>query len=173
MRDETTGCFFHEAHKNGTRTSWHWARGNGWVIMAFTDTLLHCPSDMPGWSEVAKIYRDLSVGLLRNQHSCGLWRIVPENEESHLETSGSVMIATGLAVGIGRGLLDRSVDRAVLRVLSEVSTWIDGEGRLLGCQTPAGMGGWETHKLSLMGERTYGSGALLRLLAECRRAAIF
>lgn len=166
LRDVTTGCFFHEAHFDGRKTPWHWARGNGWVILALADVLRHCPSDVPGWSEVLSIYRDLVIGLLRTQHGCGLWRIVPENSEAHLETSGSVMIATGLTVGVSQGWIDDSIAYSAKRVLNEVITWINPQGALLGCQTPAGDGGWERHKLSLMGERTYGSGSLLRLLAE-------
>lgn len=170
LRDEMTGCFFHEAHiDTGERTSWLWSRGNGWVVMALADTLRECPPDTPGWNEVLAIYRQMVVGLLRMQHPCGLWRIVPENAESHLETSGSIMIATGLTVGITEGYINRSLAAYVQRTWHEVLTWITPDGRLMGCQTPAGAGGWETHKRSVMGERTYGTGSLLRLAAEIQR----
>jgi unsaturated rhamnogalacturonyl hydrolase len=172
LRDETTGCFFHETHFDGRRTPWHWARGNGWVIMALADVLRHCPPGMTGWHDVLSIYRDLVMGLLRTQHSCGLWRIIPESSEAHLETSGSIMIATGMAIGIGAGWLDAITASSPRRVFNEVTSWINDKGALLGCQTPAGAGGWERHKLSLMGERTYGSGTLLRLLAELRTAKL-
>lgn len=172
LRDATTGCFFHETHFDGRRTPWHWARGNGWVIMALADVLRHCPPELDGWRDVLAIYRDLVMGLLRTQHSCGLWRIIPENSESHLETSGSIMIATGISIGIAGGWIDPITAHSPRRVFNEVTSWINDKGALLGCQTPAGAGGWERHKLSLMGERTYGSGALLRLLAEMRIAKL-
>jgi rhamnogalacturonyl hydrolase YesR len=169
LRDPLTGVFFHESNTDtGQRCSWFWSRGNGWVIMALADTLQYCPPETPGWRAVLDIYRSLVVGLLRMQHSCGLWRIIPENEESHLETSGAVMIATGISVGIRQGWLDASTAASVHRTWNEVLTWINAEGRLMGCQTPAGPGGWETHKRSMMGERTYGTGTLLRLAAEMR-----
>lgn len=170
LRDPLTGVFFHEADPDtGQRTSWYWSRGNGWIIMALADTLQYCPPSTPGWKEVLDIYRLQVVGLLRMQHGCGLWRIVPENEESHLETSGSIMIATGISVGIRNGWLDESLGANVLRTWNESLTWIHTDGRLMGCQTPAGRGGWETHKRSMMGERTYGTGSLLRLAAEMRQ----
>ena len=172
LRDETTGCFFHEAHFDGRRTPWHWSRGNGWVVMTMADVLRNCPPETEGWPEVLALYRDLVVGLLRTQHACGLWRIIPEVAESHLETSGSIMIATGIATGLAGGLLDTSCAASVRRTIAEVVTWIDPDGALMGCQTPAGIGGWERHKLSRMGERTYGSGALMRLLAEADAAGV-
>lgn len=171
LRDERSGCFFHEADpRSGRRTSWLWSRGNGWVAMALADTLRHCPDTVPGWDEVLELYRSLVTGLLRYQHACGLWRIVPEVEESHLETSGSIMIATGITVGIAEGWLDRSLGDAVMRTWWETLTWVDDLGQLQGCQTPAGFGGWEQHKKSALSERTYGSGSLLRFVAELRIA---
>lgn len=173
LRDPHSGAFFHEADvETGVRTHWLWARGNGWVIMALADTLAYCPRDTPGWDEVLAVYRAQVTALLRLQHPCGLWRIVPENEESHLETSGSIMIATGIAVGLRQGWLDRSLAAAVRRTWNESLTWIHPDGRLLGCQTPAGLGGWETHKRSMMGERTYGTGSLLRLAADARLSGL-
>ena len=142
------------------------------IIMALADTLRHCPADMQGWSEVLDIYRSMVVGLLRLQHPCGLWRIVPENEEAHLETSGAIMIATGLTVGIAEGYINRTTAANVLRTWYEVLTWITPDGRLMGCQTPAGAGGWETHKRSVIGERTYGTGSLLRLAAEMHKGGL-
>lgn len=166
LRDHQTGLFFHEAHQNGNRTSWSWSRGNGWVIKTFADVLAMCPPDTEGWDTLMSYYRDLAVRLMHHQHSCGLWRIVLENAESHLETSGSVMIATGLLTGVQNGWLDVGNFASVRRTLLEVDTWINDKGQLMGCQTPAGLGGWERHKLSLMGERTYGAGAYLRLCAD-------
>lgn len=173
LRDERTGVWFHEADlETGQHTNGYWARGNGWVIMALADTLRDCPRDTPGWEDVLAIYRSMVTGLLRLQHPCGLWRIVPENEESHLETSGSIMIATGITLGIVAGWINASTAFSVSRTWNEVLTWIDRQGRLMGCQTPAGHGGWEVHKLSQMGERTYATGTLLRLAAEMRKAGL-
>ncbi len=172
LRDERTGLFFHEVHADGRRADWFWARGNGWIIMALADTLKFCPPQTPGYGEVMALYRSIVTGLLRLQHPSGLWRIIPENEESHLETSGSVMIAVGLTIGIDQGWIDANVSKYVLRTWWELLTWITQNGVFMGCQTPAGAGGWEQHKLSVMGSRTYGTGTLLRLVAEMRTAGL-
>ncbi|MEP4768907.1 MAG: glycoside hydrolase family 88 protein [Roseibium sp.] len=166
LRDPKTGLFFHEAHADGRRTGWSWSRGNGWVIKTFADVLQLCPPETPGWAQLMPMYRDLVVALMHHQHPCGLWRILLENPESHLETSGSVMIATGVLTGIQNGWLDLGETAPLKRTLLEVDSWVDHQGRLMGCQTPAGLGGWEKHKLSRMGERTYGAGAYLRFIAE-------
>jgi rhamnogalacturonyl hydrolase YesR len=165
---DVSGLFFHDVNPaiDGTRSPAFWSRGNGWIMMALADTLRACPQDSPGWSEVMKIYRALVTGLFQLQHSCGLWRIVPECDEAHLEPSGSAMILTGLAIGLSSSWLEPQEVARLDRGLRELLTWITPEGTLVGAQYPAGLGGWETHKLSELGERTYATGALLRLLAE-------
>lgn len=170
LQDSCTGCFFHDAHPaTGRRTNWFWSRGNGWVILALADTLRHVPAKTEGYGKVLEIYRSLVTGLLRLQHPCGLWRIVPELSESHLETSGSIMIATGIAMGVADGWLENSLAAAVQRTLEELKTWIRPDGALMGAQRPAGSGGWDVHKLSRLDECEYATGLMLRLLAESQR----
>ncbi len=172
LQDSTTGCFFHDAEPaTNRRSSWLWSRGNGWIIMALVDTLRSCPRESSGWSELLVCYRALTTGLLRLQHSSGLWRIVPEREDAHLETSGSAMILAGLAAGVAEGWLDPTTRHQIMDGWNELLTWIvPATGALVGAQSPAGLGGWEAHKLSNMGERTYATGVLLRLAAELKNA---
>lgn len=110
-------------------------------------------------------YRRLVTGLLRLQHSSGLWRIVPEDAESHLEVSGTTMILIGVLGGIEAELLQPASVARVTRGFGELCTWIGRDGALLGAQRPAGLGGWERHKHSLLGECTYATGVFLRLLS--------
>src|SRR5271157_5436061 len=89
LQDPCTGGFFHDATPaTGVRSASFWARGNGWSILALADTLRLCPTGLTGWGEVLKAYRALATCMLRYQHGSGLWRIVPENPDAHLETSG-------------------------------------------------------------------------------------
>ncbi|MDO8542229.1 MAG: glycoside hydrolase family 88 protein [Opitutaceae bacterium] len=172
LQDSTTGCFFHDAEPaTGRRSSWLWSRGNGWIVMALVDTLRSCPRQSSGWSELLVSYRALTTGLLRCQHSSGLWRIMLEREDAHLETSGSAMIMAGLAAGVAEGWLEPTTRHQIMDGWSELLTWIvPATGALVGAQFPAGPGGWEVHKLSNLGERTYATGIFLRLAAELRNA---
>lgn len=173
LQDPDSGLFFHDVEPTtGVRSATTWARGNGWVILALADTLRLCPRELPGWSEVLSSYRRLATALLRHQHACGLWRIMLENPEAHLETSGSAMILSGLACGLADGWIDPSVRGAILRGWHELQTWIDPLGALQGAQRPAGIGGWETHKLSTMGECTYATGLFWRLIADLHQAGL-
>ncbi len=169
LRDEKTGLFHHDKNlATGDRTPGYWGRGNGWIIMSLVDTLRLVPSDTEGYAEVLSIYRAQAEGLLKLQHESGMWRMVPEESASHLETSGTTMILYGLAVGIGAGWIPESHGSAVRRGFEELITWINPQGQLMGSQGVAGCGGWETHKLSPMGESAYTTGVFLKLMAEMK-----
>lgn len=170
LRDPITGAFFHDC-RPGTmfRTSGFWSRGNGWVILAYADTLRCCPASTPGWSEAMEAYRSLVAALLRWQHPCGLWRINPECPEAHLETSGTVMIATGIAIGAGEGWIEDTLAAHAWKATAELFSWIRKDGSLVGAQKPAGTGGWETHKQSMLGECDYATALFLRLQGELKR----
>jgi rhamnogalacturonyl hydrolase YesR len=166
LQDAATGLFFHDgAPGTANRSDTFWARGNGWVIMSLLDTLTQVPPDTEGWTTVRDSYRRLVTGLLRLQHPSGLWRIVPEDPEAHLEVSGTTMILIGLLGGIEAALVQPEMVARVTRGLGELCTWIGRDGALQGAQRPAGLGGWETHKQSTLGECTYATGVFLRLLA--------
>jgi hypothetical protein len=76
------------------------------------------------------------------------------------------MILIGLLGGIEAGWVQPEMAARVTRGLSELCTWIGRDGALQGAQRPAGLGGWETHKLSALGECTYATGVFLRLLSQ-------
>jgi len=175
LQDPRTGLFFHDVEPaNGRRSDFFWGRGNGWVIMALLDTLRFCPPTTPGWDAVLASYRDIATGLLRAQHSSGLWRIIPEDEESHLEVSGTAMILIGLLGGIDAGYLQPHSLGRVRRGFWEIANSIQpSDGSLRGAQRPAGLGGWETHRRSFLGECTYADGVLLRLLAAVASSPSF
>lgn len=174
LRDETSGCFIHDVDlETGQRAHCFWSRGNGWIIMALADTLRNVPPELDGWSEVLKIYRSLCTALLRYQHASGIWRVIPELDYSHLETSGSAMILTGLTIGLNERWLEPWTLSNVLRGYEELKTWIDPRsGALMGSQFPAGQGGWDVHKRAMLGECTYASGVFMRLIAELEKFRI-
>ena len=161
LRDEKTGLFHHDLDlKSGARTRNFWARGNGWIIMSLVDTLALVPQETAGRDQVLTIYRSQVEGLLKLQHPSGLWRIIPEEPNAHLETSGTTMMLCGLAAGLAAGWIPKTHTDALQRGFAELITWINGKGQLMGSQHPAGGGGWEAHKLSAIGEDSYTDGSI-------------
>jgi len=173
LRDEHTGLWHHDANPaSGVRTVNYWGRGNGWIIAALADTLTICPTNTEGYAEVMHLYRSVAEALLGYQHANGMWRVVPEDPESHLETSATSMILHGLAVGVREGWLETFVLPRIQRGYNQLQTWIRYDGSLMGSQHPSGRGGWDNLKLTPFGETSYTSGFMLRLAASLHQAEI-
>ncbi|MBN2105608.1 glycoside hydrolase family 88 protein [bacterium] len=83
----------------------HWARANGWVMMAQTELLSVLPADHPKRSELIEIFRRQADGIARYQSESGLWHQLLDKEDSYLETSSTAMFTFSLARGVNRGWL--------------------------------------------------------------------
>ncbi len=84
----------------------HWARANGWAIVAAAELLSEMPENHPRRAAVLKIYRDHVRGLAAHQGRTGLWHQLLDRNDSYLETSASAMYVYAIARGVNRGWLD-------------------------------------------------------------------
>src|SRR6185312_3142348 len=67
----------------------HWARANGWALMAMTELLDVLPADHPGREAVLQLLRDHVAGLAAYQSGNGLWHQLLDRNDSYLETSAT------------------------------------------------------------------------------------
>jgi rhamnogalacturonyl hydrolase YesR len=86
--------------------AFHWARANGWAIMAMTELLEVLPADHPDRTAILQLYQAHAAGLLAAQGHAGLWHQLLDRRESYEETSASAMFVFSIARGINRGWLD-------------------------------------------------------------------
>jgi rhamnogalacturonyl hydrolase YesR len=84
----------------------HWARANGWAIMAMAELLEVLPPDHPDRARILAQFREHAAGLIATQGHAGLWHQLLDRNESYEETSASAMFVFGIARGINRGWLD-------------------------------------------------------------------
>lgn len=176
LQDPRTALFFHDFDpERKIRTPGLWSRGNGWALIGLGEVLERLDPSLPGYDEVRSSYLSLVDAILPLRDSTGMWRIVPDNRSSHLETSGTTMFCLGLSIGIAAGLLDPSLMTLVHGSFQELVSWIEVEahperiGALMGCEEAAGVGGWEVHKTVPLGETTFGTGLFLKLIARLQQ----
>jgi unsaturated rhamnogalacturonyl hydrolase len=84
----------------------HWARANGWAILAMSELLDVLPADHPGRPSVLEIYRAHAKGLARVQSGEGFWHQVLDRTDSYLETSATAIFTYAIAHGVNQGWLD-------------------------------------------------------------------
>jgi unsaturated rhamnogalacturonyl hydrolase len=86
--------------------AFHWARANGWAIMATVELLEVLPADHPARPRILALLRAHAAGLTAAQGHAGRWHQLLDRRESYEETSASAMFVFAIARGINRGWLD-------------------------------------------------------------------
>jgi rhamnogalacturonyl hydrolase YesR len=121
--------------------AFHWARANGWAIMAMTELLSVLPEDHPGRAAVLEQYRTHARALAACQRSDGLWTQLLDRNDSYPETSASAIFVYCIARGINRGWLDSQAYGPMASLgWNGVATKVNDKGQVEGTCVGTGMG---------------------------------
>jgi unsaturated rhamnogalacturonyl hydrolase len=123
--------------------AFHWARANGWAIMATAELLDVLPPDHPDRARILALFREHAAGLIAVQGHAGLWHQLLDRAESYEETSASAMFVFGIARGINRGWLDRQAFGPPASLgWNAVARKVNSQGQVEGTCVGTGMG-WD------------------------------
>lgn len=123
--------------------AFHWARANGWAILAMTELLSVMPEDHPDRAKVLALFRAHARGLASVQGHAGLWHQLLDRPESYEETSATAMFTFCFARGINRGWLDPlAYGPAASLGWNATVTKINAAGQVEGTCVGTGMG-WD------------------------------
>jgi unsaturated rhamnogalacturonyl hydrolase len=119
----------------------HWARANGWAIMAKVELLEVLPEDHPGRRTVLDLLRTHIRGLADRQSGMGLWHQLLDRNDTYLETSASAMFVYSIARAINRGWIDPLAYGPIAQLgWNAVTTKVNEQGQVEGTCVGTGMG---------------------------------
>jgi rhamnogalacturonyl hydrolase YesR len=123
-----------------THPEFHWARANGWALLAMTELLDVLPANYPGRKEVLTQFKALSKGIASYQSSNGMWHQLLDKNDSYLETSATAIYAYCIAHACNEGWID-PVTYAPMAMLAwnAVTTKINDKGQVEGTCVGTGM----------------------------------
>lgn len=123
--------------------AFHWARANGWAIMATVELLDVLPENHPARPKLLALLKDHATGLAANQGHGGLWHQLLDRRESYEETSASAMYVFAIARGINRGWLDaKAFGPAIAIGWNAVAGKVNAKGQVENVCVGTGVG-WE------------------------------
>jgi unsaturated rhamnogalacturonyl hydrolase len=123
--------------------AFHWARANGWAIMAMAELLDVLPEKHPARPKLLALFKEHATGLMANQGHAGLWHQLLDRRESYEETSASAMFVFAIARGINRGWLDaKAFGPAVAIGWNAVAGKVNAKGQVENVCVGTGVG-WE------------------------------
>lgn len=119
----------------------HWARANGWALMAMVELLDVLPPDHPGYPFVVNQLRAHVKGLAALQDGTGFWHQLLDRNDSYLETSATAIYAYAIARAVDRGWIDQAAYAPVAMLAwNAVATKVDAKGQVEGTCVGTGMG---------------------------------
>ena len=118
----------------------HWARANGWALMAMTELLDVLPENHQGRKAVMKQFTALIKGLASYQSGEGLWHQLLDRNDSYLETSATAMYAYCIAHAINKKWINaKAYAPMCMLAWNAVSTKINNTGQVEGTCVGTGM----------------------------------
>jgi unsaturated rhamnogalacturonyl hydrolase len=170
LRDPKTGLFYHVwDEQSREHTPSFWARGNGWVVMSYTEVL---KNETPGSADAASLivpFKQQLAALAATQNKdSGLWHTVLDQPDTYLEGSASSMFLYGMAECRNCKLLDVPYIETMRKAWSGLAKTVQPDGRVGGVSAGTGPSGKEGYVGREVGTYTWGTGAFL--LAACAYA---
>lgn len=118
----------------------HWARANGWALMAMTELLDVLPVNHAGRKDVLEQFQAHVKGLMAYQTGKGFWHQLLDRNDTYLETSATAIYTYCVARGINNGWIDaKAYAPACLLGWSAVSTKVTVAGQVEGTCVGTGM----------------------------------
>jgi rhamnogalacturonyl hydrolase YesR len=118
----------------------HWARANGWALMAMTELLDVLPDTHPGRNEVLVQFNKHVKGLAYFQTGKGFWHQLLDKNDSYLETSATAIYTYCIARGINKGWIDsKAYAPMCLLAWNAVATKVAANGQVEGTCVGTGM----------------------------------
>ncbi|AVR45616.1 family 88 glycosyl hydrolase [Christiangramia fulva] len=142
MFNEDKGLFMHGwVQAMEDKPQYHWARANGWALMAMVELLEVLPKDHPGYEDVLKQLQAHIRGLSKYQDGTGFWHQLIDRNDTYLETSATAIFTYAITRAINRGYIDKMAYAPMAMLAwNAVSTKVDDEGQVEGTCVGTGMG---------------------------------
>jgi rhamnogalacturonyl hydrolase YesR len=119
----------------------HWARANGWAVMAMVELLDVLPPEHPGRAPVLAQLRAHVKGLAAYQDGTGFWHQLLDRSDTYLETSATAIYAYSIARAVNRGYVDKKAYAPVAMLAwNAVAGKVNARGMVEGTCVGTGMG---------------------------------
>jgi rhamnogalacturonyl hydrolase YesR len=141
MFNKELGIYMHGWVEEMTvHPEFHWARANGWALMAMAELLDVLPENHKGRQQVLEQFRAHVKGLASFQAGQGFWHQLLDKNDSYLETSATAIYTYSIAKAINKGWIDaKAYAPMCLLAWNAVATKVNDKGQVEGVCVGTGM----------------------------------
>lgn len=118
----------------------HWARANGWALLATEELLDVLPVNHPQRAQILEKLKKHIKGLASYQSGSGFWHQLLDRSDSYLETSATAIYSYGISHAINQGWIDaKTYGPAAILAWNAVATKVNAQGQVEGTCVGTGM----------------------------------
>ena len=141
MFNKQLGLYMHGwVQEMNVHPEFHWARANGWALMAMTELLDVLPVNHPGRKAVIEQFKAHVKGLATYQSGQGLWHQLLDRSDSYLETSATAIYTYCIARAINKGWIDAKAYAPMCMLgWNAITTRVNAKGQVEGTCVGTGM----------------------------------
>lgn len=141
MFNKDLGLYMHGwVQEMQVHPEFHWARANGWALLAMTELLDVLPENHPGRRVVLDQFKAHVKGLAAYQSGQGFWHQLIDRNDSYLETSATAIYAYCIAHAVNKKWIDAKAYAPMsMLAWNAVSTKINAIGQVAGTCVGTGM----------------------------------
>jgi unsaturated rhamnogalacturonyl hydrolase len=141
MFNPQLGIYMH-GYVEGMRDhpEFHWARANGWAVMAMVEVLEVLPKDHKGYKPVLDQLRAHIKGLAAYQTREGFWHQLIDRNDTYQETSATAIYTYAIARAVNRGYVDAAMYGPMANLAwNAVASKVTNAGQIEGICVGTGM----------------------------------
>ena len=141
MFNEELGLYMHGwVEEMNVHPEFHWARANGWALLAMTELLDVLPENHAGRMSVLQQLQTHIKGLSAYQSGQGFWHQLLDRNDSYLETSATAIYAYCIARAVNKGWIDgKAYAPVALLAWNAITTKVNDKGQVEGTCVGTGM----------------------------------
>jgi rhamnogalacturonyl hydrolase YesR len=118
----------------------HWARANGWALLAMTELLDVLPENHPERKAVLDQFKAHVKGLASYQSEKGFWHQLIDKNDSYLETSATAIYTYCIAHAINKKWIDAKAHAPMCMLAwNAITTKVNSLGQVEGTCVGTGM----------------------------------
>ena len=141
MYNKEIGLYMHGwVEEMPAHPEFHWARANGWALLAMTELLDVLPEDHTGRKAVMEQFKAEVNGLASYQSGQGFWHQLLDKNDSYLETSATAIYTFCIAHAINKKWINsKAFAPMCILAWNAVATRINDKGQVEGTCVGTGM----------------------------------
>ena len=141
MFNKDLGIYMHGwVESMDAHPEYHWARANGWALLAMTELLDVLPENHPGFKPVEMQLKAHIAGLASYQSGQGFWHQLLDRTDSYLETSATAIYAYCFARAINKGRINvKAYGPMTLLAWNAIASKVNAAGQVEGTCVGTGL----------------------------------